>query len=69
MTGVPESVYKGTPKQDNGDEKMAYGYSNQAVEIFAGADTDDDPENFSELVWELEIFLEWKTQSETHASS
>ena len=37
---------------------MSYGYSNQAIEIFAGTDTDDDPANFSTLVWELEILLE-----------
>ncbi len=36
---------------------MAYGHSTQALEIFAGADIDDDPTKFSELVWELEIYL------------
>ena len=40
---------------------MAYGYSEQSMEIFAGADTDDKPENFSELVWELTIYLECTT--------
>lgn len=37
---------------------MSYGYSNQVMEIYAGADLDDKVENFSELVWELEIHLE-----------
>lgn len=40
---------------------MAYGYSEQSLEIFAGADTDDDPAKFSELVWELTIHLECTT--------
>lgn len=43
---------------------MAYGYSNQALEIFAGADIDDDPTKFSELVWELEILLECVTRGD-----
>ena len=43
---------------------MAYGYSEQNLEIFAGADTDDKPENFSELVWELTIHLECTSQGD-----
>ncbi len=43
---------------------MSYGYSEQSMEIFAGADIDDKPENFSELVWELTIQLECTTRGD-----
>jgi len=37
---------------------MSYGYSAQSMEIYAGADIGDDPAKFSELVWELTVFLQ-----------